>query len=65
MIAVFAGDVCGEWWTGKDPGVNGASATVAVVGEVVGAFVVGGGSETHLLVAAGGLEFVVTAHLEY
>lgn len=65
LFAVFAGDVCGEWRTGKDPRVDGTSAAIAVVGEVVGAFVVRGGSETHLLVAAGGLKFVVATHLEY
>lgn len=64
LFAIFAGEVCGERWTGKDPRVDGASAAVAVVGEVVGAFVGGGGSETHLFVAAGGLKFVVAAHVE-
>jgi len=44
--------------------VEGAGAAVAVVGVEVGAFVRGRGCETHLFVAAGGLEFVVAAHFE-
>jgi hypothetical protein len=47
LFAFFAGDVCGEGWTGKDPRVIGASAAVAIVGEVVGAFVGGEWSETY------------------
>jgi hypothetical protein len=44
--------------------VNGTSATVAIVGEVVGASVGWGGLETSLFATAGSLEFVVAAHLE-
>jgi hypothetical protein len=63
LLAVLAYFVCGEWWEGEYPGVDGAGAAVAGVGEVVGAFVGGGGCKADFFVAAGGLEFVVAAHL--
>jgi hypothetical protein len=63
FLAVLAYLVCGERRQGEDPGVDGAGAAVASVGEVVGAFVGRGGCEADFFVAAGGLEFVVAAHL--
>lgn len=45
--------------------MDGASAAVAVVGEVVRASVGWGGLETSLFATAGSLEFVIAAHLEY
>jgi hypothetical protein len=44
--------------------VHGAGAAVAVVGEEVGAFMSGRGCKASFLMAARGLEFVVTAHLD-
>lgn len=39
-----------------------AGTTVAVVREVVGAFVVRGGRKTCLFATTGGLKFVIAAH---
>jgi hypothetical protein len=63
LLAVFTYLICGEWWEWEYPGVDGAGAAKAIVGEVVGAFVGGGGCKADFFVAAGGLEFVVAAHL--